>query len=101
MEEEPKRATDPHSDETSRLSSSSKASQKHEAPQPTGGSASATADLAAGQQSKRRRGLGVVTPNACTECRKKRAKVRLCLYPITYLAIWLRPPPSSCSSYPR
>ncbi|TKW54176.1 hypothetical protein CTA1_4549 [Colletotrichum tanaceti] len=29
----------------------------------------------AGQLSKRRRGLGVVTPNACTECRKKRAKV--------------------------
>lgn len=27
--------------------------------------------------SKRRRGLGVVTPNACTECRKKRAKVPL------------------------
>ncbi|KAF5490009.1 Nitrogen assimilation transcription factor nit-4 [Colletotrichum siamense] len=27
-----------------------------------------------GQLSKRRRGLGVVTPNACTECRKKRAK---------------------------
>lgn len=27
--------------------------------------------------SKRRRGLGVVTPNACTECRKKRAKVLL------------------------
>ena len=27
------------------------------------------------QNSKRRRGLGVVTPNACTECRKKRAKV--------------------------
>jgi hypothetical protein len=26
--------------------------------------------------SKRKRGLGVVTPNACTECRKKRAKVR-------------------------
>ncbi|KAK5999225.1 Nitrogen assimilation transcription factor nit-4 [Cladobotryum mycophilum] len=26
------------------------------------------------QLSKRRRGLGVVTPNACTECRKKRAK---------------------------
>ncbi|TVY91936.1 Nitrogen assimilation transcription factor [Lachnellula willkommii] len=24
---------------------------------------------------KRRRGLGIVTPNACTECRKKRAKV--------------------------
>lgn len=32
---------------------------------------------ASGQQqvSKRRRGLGVVTPNACNECRKKRAKV--------------------------
>lgn len=27
------------------------------------------------QLSKRRRGLGVVTTNACTECRKKRAKV--------------------------
>ncbi|KAM3549129.1 hypothetical protein MY1884_008879 [Beauveria asiatica] len=26
------------------------------------------------QNSKRRRGLGIVTPNACTECRKKRAK---------------------------
>ncbi|KAF6810781.1 nitrate assimilation regulatory protein [Colletotrichum sojae] len=32
------------------------------------------ASSAAGQLSKRRRGLGVVTPNACTECRKKRAK---------------------------
>ncbi|KAF7539610.1 hypothetical protein G7Z17_g12386 [Cylindrodendrum hubeiense] len=29
------------------------------------------------QHSKRRRGLGVVTPNACTECRKKRAKPSL------------------------
>ena len=29
---------------------------------------------------KRRRGLGVVTPNACTECRKKRAKVRCAIY---------------------
>lgn len=26
-------------------------------------------------QNKRRRGVGIVTPNACTECRKKRAKV--------------------------
>lgn len=25
--------------------------------------------------SKRKRGIGIVTPNACTECRKKRAKV--------------------------
>lgn len=30
--------------------------------------------LATSVASKRRRGLGVVTPNACTECRKKRAK---------------------------
>lgn len=31
--------------------------------------------ITAAPSSKRRRGLGVVTPNACTECRKKRAKV--------------------------
>lgn len=36
-----------------------------------------SAALPAAAPSKRRRGLGVVTPNACTECRKKRAKVRL------------------------
>ncbi|CAM1501537.1 Fc.00g035210.m01.CDS01 [Cosmosporella sp. VM-42] len=39
----------------------------------SGGSVSAAAALQ-GSHSKRRRGLGVVTPNACTECRKKRAK---------------------------
>ncbi|KAI1857240.1 uncharacterized protein JN550_013375 [Neoarthrinium moseri] len=44
-------------------------SEKHPAP----GSSSANHDAA----SKRRRGLGIVTPNACTECRKKRAKVLL------------------------
>ncbi|CAH0018245.1 unnamed protein product [Clonostachys rhizophaga] len=34
-----------------------------------------TASLPPGPgNSKRRRGLGIVTPNACTECRKKRAK---------------------------
>ncbi|KAI1839533.1 hypothetical protein JX266_014256 [Neoarthrinium moseri] len=44
-------------------------SEKHPAP----GSSSANHDAA----SKRRRGLGIVTPNACTECRKKRAKVRV------------------------
>ncbi|KAI0476279.1 fungal-specific transcription factor domain-containing protein [Xylariaceae sp. FL0804] len=54
-------------------STSSRSAQKHEAPSApeslaTGGSASNL------QASKRRRGLGVVTPNACTECRKKRAK---------------------------
>lgn len=51
-----------------RTSTSSK-SQMYDAPStstPTG----PPATLA----SKRRRGLGVVTPNACTECRKKRAK---------------------------
>src|SRR4051794_36884667 len=43
--------------------------------------ASAPGPSAGGTQgvSKRRRGLGVVTPNACTECRKKRAKVRFSL----------------------
>jgi hypothetical protein len=53
-------------------------------PTPTSVQSSTTASIASGpptntahsQNSKRRRGLGVVTPNACTECRKKRAKVR-------------------------
>jgi len=35
-----------------------------------------TSSAAAQQLNKRRRGPGVVTPNACTECRKKRAKAR-------------------------
>lgn len=50
----------------------------------TGGPAGQVRSAAAGpasssvnpHNSKRRRGLGIVTPNACTECRKKRAKVR-------------------------
>ncbi|KAI0020035.1 nitrogen assimilation transcription factor nirA [Xylariomycetidae sp. FL0641] len=50
-------------------SASAKSAQKHEAPAPTQPDNAANA-----QASKRRRGLGVVTPNACTECRKKRAK---------------------------
>lgn len=45
-------------------------------PQPASSSQSAVPANA--QLSKRRRGLGIVTPNACTECRKKRAKVRKC-----------------------
>lgn len=32
-------------------------------------------DVTSAASSKKKRGLGVVTPNACTECRKKRAKV--------------------------
>ncbi|KAK3330699.1 fungal-specific transcription factor domain-containing protein [Apodospora peruviana] len=44
---------------------------KHSAPTP--GSPASVGATAQGV-SKRRRGLGVVTPNACTECRKKRAK---------------------------
>ncbi|KIL86066.1 hypothetical protein FAVG1_10460 [Fusarium avenaceum] len=51
-------------------------------PTPTSVQSSTTTSIASGpptnaansQNSKRRRGLGVVTPNACTECRKKRAK---------------------------
>ncbi|KXJ85022.1 hypothetical protein Micbo1qcDRAFT_210285 [Microdochium bolleyi] len=38
------------------------------------GSATAKSSAAQENQPKRRRGLGVVTPNACTECRTKRAK---------------------------
>ncbi|KAI0487759.1 fungal-specific transcription factor domain-containing protein [Xylaria cf. heliscus] len=49
--------------------STSAKSQKHDAP-----STSATTGPVSALSSKRRRGLGVVTPNACTECRKKRAK---------------------------
>ncbi|OTA96765.1 hypothetical protein M434DRAFT_66893 [Hypoxylon sp. CO27-5] len=57
---------------TSQASSSSKPTPKHEASGPSGASGSGSTPNP--QLSKRRRGLGVVTPNACTECRKKRAK---------------------------
>ncbi|KAI0105389.1 fungal-specific transcription factor domain-containing protein [Hypoxylon sp. NC0597] len=57
---------------TSQASSSSKPTPKHEASGPSG--ASGAGSTPNPQLSKRRRGLGVVTPNACTECRKKRAK---------------------------
>ncbi|KAI1350537.1 fungal-specific transcription factor domain-containing protein [Xylaria sp. FL0043] len=63
MEEDQGRSTS-----VERTSTSSK-SQKNDAP-----SASAAAGPASAVSSKRRRGLGIVTPNACTECRKKRAK---------------------------
>ncbi|KAF4987847.1 hypothetical protein FGRMN_10124 [Fusarium graminum] len=54
----------------------------HGNPTPTSLQSSNTPSIVSGpptnaahsQNSKRRRGLGVVTPNACTECRKKRAK---------------------------
>ncbi|KAF2967583.1 hypothetical protein GQX73_g5972 [Xylaria multiplex] len=64
MEEEPGRGTS-----VERTSTSSK-SQKNDVP-PT---ATATGPATTTLSSKRRRGLGIVTPNACTECRKKRAK---------------------------
>ncbi|PNY29440.1 Nitrogen assimilation transcription factor nit-4 [Tolypocladium capitatum] len=51
------------------------ASQPAQSHRSTPGQAQASGSSKAGaQSSKRRRGLGVVTPNACTECRKKRAK---------------------------
>lgn len=65
-------------------------------PSTSGGTGSGTTPQSQGlpassallQLSKRRRGLGVVTPNACTECRKKRAKVSsLC---------WMLPIPQPC-----
>lgn len=40
-----------------------------------GASSTAGTPLSQSQLSKRRRGIGVVTPNACNECRKKRVKV--------------------------
>ncbi|KAI1778823.1 fungal-specific transcription factor domain-containing protein [Hypoxylon cercidicola] len=57
--------------------SSSKAGPKHEASGASGASGASNTPGAGPsnpQLSKRRRGLGIVTPNACTECRKKRAK---------------------------
>ncbi|KAH9897124.1 fungal-specific transcription factor domain-containing protein [Xylariomycetidae sp. FL2044] len=54
-------------------SASSRSAQKHQAPSNSSAEPGST-DAAHHQMSKRRRGLGVVTPNACTECRKKRAK---------------------------
>lgn len=53
-------------------------SQSHPTPAATGSSSAASHPASQGSSShnsKRRRGLGVVTPTACTECRKKRAKV--------------------------
>ncbi|KJZ74301.1 hypothetical protein HIM_06307 [Hirsutella minnesotensis 3608] len=41
---------------------------------PAAAAASTPSVTVSTSNSKRRRGLGVVTPNACTECRKKRAK---------------------------
>ncbi|KAL2261580.1 hypothetical protein VTK26DRAFT_3843 [Humicola hyalothermophila] len=43
-------------------------------PTATPRASTASAPASQGVPSKRKRGLGVVTPNACTECRKKRAK---------------------------
>ncbi|GAW23233.1 hypothetical protein ANO14919_127850 [Xylariales sp. No.14919] len=63
MEEEQGRGTS-----AERTSTSSK-SQKNDAPSTSAGTGPASA-----LSSRRRRGLGIVTPNACTECRKKRAK---------------------------
>ena len=51
------------------------ATGKHPAPDPSSPSAASPAGGPGQVSSKRRRGIGIVTPNACTECRKKRAKV--------------------------
>ena len=80
-------------------------------PTPTSVQSSNTPSTASGtatnithtQNSKRRRGLGVVTPNACTECRKKRAKVcsrsaRFVLLP-NVLELGGRPSHASLSLY--
>lgn len=54
-------------------------SGKHPAPSPAAAPTT--------QQSKRKRGPGIVTPNACTECRKKRAKVRSPYPPIQFASV--------------
>lgn len=51
------------------------ATGKHPAPEPSTSSAASTTGGPGQVPSKRRRGIGIVTPIACTECRKKRAKV--------------------------
>ncbi|KAM4060992.1 fungal specific transcription factor [Hirsutella rhossiliensis] len=58
----------PSTGNTPQTASTSQSAQSQPATAPAPGSASNLVN------SKRRRGLGVVTPNACTECRKKRAK---------------------------
>ncbi|KAL2134576.1 hypothetical protein VTI74DRAFT_11398 [Chaetomium olivicolor] len=50
------------------------ASSSENNPAPSQGTSVPPAPGSASGSSKRKRGLGVVTPNACTECRKKRAK---------------------------
>ncbi|KAF4119954.1 Fungal specific transcription factor domain [Geosmithia morbida] len=64
-------------------------SQSHLTPSATGASSTASqpsgqGGSSASQSSKRKRGLGIVTPNACTECRKKRAKVCYFLFVICF-----------------
>ncbi|KAL8407394.1 hypothetical protein RB594_006289 [Gaeumannomyces avenae] len=56
-----------HSAESSTTPSVGGGYGKHPAPSPAAAAASAA-------QPKRKRGPGIVTPNACNECRKKRAK---------------------------
>ncbi|KAL8383507.1 hypothetical protein RB595_010624 [Gaeumannomyces hyphopodioides] len=54
-----------HSAESSATPSAGGGHSRHPAPSPA---------AAGSAQPKRKRGPGIVTPNACTECRKKRAK---------------------------
>jgi hypothetical protein len=77
-----------------------------ESPGPAGSISGATAEgtpvnAATASLNKRRRGLGIVTPTACRECRKKRAKVYLmsfCLFPpsVISLELFLASLPARC-----
>lgn len=77
----------PQGASTSQSGASGTPSQRIPTPGPSLPPSNTASHPPGSQNSKRRRGLGVVTPNACTECRKKRAKV-------CYVS-WHVPPPRS------
>ena len=114
MDEDPPARRDnppPRSSSTSGATTSA-VGTKHPAPTPIShisGSAASGAAAASSSPSqppqgafgvsKRRRGLGIVTPNACTECRKKRAKVSVAAFAsarrawsLSFSALFLSPP---------
>lgn len=68
---------------------SSISSRKHSAASLTNSPIQDSSSVASANPSKRKRGPGDVTQNACTECRKKRAKVSLQLTVTTLLSGWI------------
>ncbi|KHN94392.1 uncharacterized protein MAM_07708 [Metarhizium album ARSEF 1941] len=71
----PSGPSQPSSGSTPQGTTGTQSTQSQNLPTPAASSSSSVKPQSSStQNSKRRRGLGVVTPNACTECRKKRAK---------------------------